>query len=289
MPRMHAVSADAGFLAWTSDPAFGARVHSVFTRVVNLECSRTGTLYTVACAGTDNAPTTLVVDAPSFDGLAPVVGAPVTCTGRTLRSGPAFAVSLDGARRWSPALPEWPADGMPARWLRDVVAHRGPTGGLGIVGGTDDARDGLACALGRVTAALERALARGDAAEARVLGARLVGLGPGLTPSGDDYLVGLATVCNVPGSPVAQLRPLVAGLVADGTQRTNAISHAAMAHAAEGRVRESIGELLAAMARRDRPATEERARQVLSIGASSGADILTGVLAGLELAQVGRG
>ena len=94
---------------------------------------------------------------------------------------------------------------------------------------------------------------------------------------------------NLPGSPVGHLRPLVAGLVAEGTERTNAISHATMAHAAEGRVRESIADLLAALARHDRAATEERGRRVMSIGASSGTDILTGVLAGLQLAQAGQG
>jgi hypothetical protein len=164
---------------------------------------------------------------------------------------------------------------MPVAWLRDLLGRTPPGGQAGAL---DDR-------LREVTSALEAALRHGDVDAAQEHAARLVGLGPGLTPAGDDWLVGLATICSVPGSPVGDLRSLLVRLVDDARERTNDISHAAMAHAVQGRVRESITELVTAMARGDGAAMERRGTQVMLIGASSGTAILTGMLAGLELAE----
>ena len=274
MMRVHAVSGDDGLLRRLSAGAYRARVHSVFASVVNLECASSRTLHTLACAHVDNAPATLVVDLPSFARLGLATGADARCTGTTLCSG-SLEVSLERAEGWSPALPEWPRGGMPVSWLRDLLARKRPGGDTGPL----DAR------LREVTSALEAALRHGDVDAAQEHAARLVGLGPGLTPAGDDWLVGLATICSVPGSPVGDLRSLLVRLVDDAVERTNDISHAAMAHAAQGRVRESITELVTAMARGDGAAMERRGTQVMLIGASSGTAILTGMLAGLELAE----
>ena len=179
---------------------------------------------------------------------------------------------------------------MPVQWLRELVETRGVAGGVKPAPHVHGPREGpLVRRLGELTGALKDALLQDDTARAYEHAARLVGLGPGLTPAGDDHLLGLAAICNLPGSPVAHLRPLLSRLVGDAAGRTNAISHAAMSHAAEGRVRESIAELLAAMASGDRAAMDRRGARVVSIGASSGTDILTGMLAGLELAQAGQG
>jgi hypothetical protein len=274
MMRVDAVSGDDGLLRRLSAGAYRARVHSVFASVVNLECASSGTLHTLACAHVDNAPATLVVDLPSFVRLGLATSANARCTGPTLCAG-SLEVSLERVERWSPAMPDWPDGGMPVPWLRDLLGRRRPGGNAGAFDGR----------LRELTSALEAALRHGDTDAAYEHAARLVGLGPGLTPAGDDWLVGLATICNLPGSPVGDLRSLLVGLVDDAGERTNDISRAAMVHAAQGRVRESITELVTAMAHGDRAAMERRGTQVMRIGASSGTDILTGMLAGLELAE----
>jgi hypothetical protein len=280
MIRVRAVSGEEGLLRRLASGTYRARVHSVFASVVNLECASSGTLQTLACSHVDNAPATLVVDLRSFAPPRLAKGATVRCTGTTLCSGSALEVSLEGVEPWSPALPDWPRAGMPVQWLRDLLdGEGGPRGGEGALGRR----------LGELTGALEAALRHGDLDRAYAHGARIVGLGRGLTPAGDDYLVGLATISNLPGSPVGDLRPLLVQLADDAAERTNDISRAAMVHAAQGRVRQSIIELVSAMARGDRPEAERRGAQVMGIGASSGADILTGMLAGLELAERRRG
>ncbi len=287
--RIGAVSVDERLLARLRSHAFGARVHSVFRRVVNVEATGTRALYTIASAGIDNAPATLVADAPSFERFELAPGTRACCDGTTLRLGSALEISLQYVELWSSELPEWPPHEMPVEWLRALIERAGRSGGV-----KRDARAvlpydvGLSRRISDTTASLNSALLAGDGRAAYQHGSQLVGLGPGLTPAGDDFLVGLVTICSQPGSPVAYLRPLLTRLVEETVDRTNDISHAAMAHAVEGRVRESISELVKAMVRGDRVAMERRGAQVMRIGATSGTDILSGMLAGLELAEAKR-
>jgi Protein of unknown function (DUF2877) len=287
--RVDALSADDSFLARLRAGTFTARLHSVFRRVVNLECSTTRRLYTLATAPADNGPSTLVVDLRSFQALELEPGAAATCDGTTVSLCPSLEISLQRVEPWSPALPEWPGR-VPVEWLRSLIDRAGVSGGVKQPNSGADLPfdEFMSRRLESGTVSLKTALLADDAAAAHEHGLSLVGLGPGLTPAGDDFLVGLATICNQPGSPLADFRPLLVRLVQETMDRTNEISHAALAHAVDGRVRESIATLVQAMARGDRAAMEERGARVLSIGATSGTDILTGMLAGLELAEARR-
>jgi len=90
---------------------------------------------------------------------------------------------------------------------------------------------------------LDRALADRDPAEAERAADRLLGLGGGLTPEGDDVLAAVAAV-------VATLRGaaddrLVAALIpADARDRTTALSATLLALAAQGRIAEPVHPLL---------------------------------------------
>ncbi len=87
---IRAVSGDAELLTRLEGEAFQASVHSLFTRVINLQCSASGRLFTLACAGVDNAPDTLVTGAASFDDCQLSVGDSVTREQVTLRVGSAM-------------------------------------------------------------------------------------------------------------------------------------------------------------------------------------------------------
>lgn len=54
---------------------------------------------------------------------------------------------------------------------------------------------------------LLNALANDSMEEATHYAIRLMGLGPGLTPSGDDFLVGLFAVIHLPRSPISKYQP----------------------------------------------------------------------------------
>ena len=116
----------------------------------------------------------------------------------------------------------------------------------------------------------------------------LAGLGPGLTPAGDDALAGFISVMvllspllhadTVPGRYIAEIIAAVA------EPRTTILSAVLLAHAARGEVAEQLGKMLLVLAL---PAEKSEtvlhmAKRLLAFGATSGSDTLLGVLLGLR-------
>jgi Protein of unknown function (DUF2877) len=98
----------------------------------------------------------------------------------------------------------------------------------------------------------------------------LAGLGPGLTPSGDDVLAGMLLVASL----TERFSPAELGAAAFGAP-THAISRAFLGWAAKGQSIEPVHDLLLAVAS-GQPTTEAE-YAVAAIGATSGTDLLLGL------------
>lgn len=284
---MRALSADVALLRSPGQQRLQGRVHSVFDRVVNVMDVR-GELFTLACRDVDDAPDTIVVDTHRFRGagLAPGDAVQPSACGITLAHR--LEIRLDNARPWVAALPAFPPDDAVLRanleTLRRQVAARAFGGGMP----ASALPSCMPALLARRTAMMKTALAAGDLAAAARHGAALLGLGPGLTPSGDDYLVGLFAVLHMPHSPCAALASVCGAVLGDVQERTHPISGAALKAAARGRVRASLVALLHALVHCPPRRTAAALRRVLAIGSSSGADMAAGLLDGLEVALARR-
>jgi hypothetical protein len=280
-------SADARLLRRLEAGRLHGRVHSLFDRVANIEDSA-GDLFTLAGRGLDNAPATIVVDLESFEAVGLAVDDRVIASGRTLKLGRAIEIRLAACAAWDARLPAYPRNcaQLPARLCeaRTVLECHGRGGGMVArreVQG-EFAR-AIETALAQRSSRLLEALARADFASACAHAASMIGLGPGLTPSGDDFLLGLFAVLNIPDSPCNGWLGGGAEVVARAGQATNAISLAALTHAARGHVRESVLDLIECLLLGPTDDVAASMRRVLAIGSTSGADIACGLLAGLEL------
>jgi hypothetical protein len=110
----------------------------------------------------------------------------------------------------------------------------------------------------------------------------LIGLGIGLTPSGDDYLVGLLAGLEATDHPA---RPALAAAIAlHGPSRTTAIGAAALGHAARGAYAERLHDVLVALAGGRADDLSRTIERAMAYGATSGSDTLVGLFAGLDLA-----
>lgn len=107
--------------------------------------------------------------------------------------------------------------------------------------------------------------------------ASLVGLGEGLTPSGDDVLAGVLLALRYLGRPSCA-DGLWASIAEQVPRRTTALSATLLATAAEGEAVPQVIELLAALAGH-RP-LEPALDRLLAVGSTSGSDIAHGLLAG---------
>ncbi len=93
---------------------------------------------------------------------------------------------------------------------------------------------GLPTGPGGPLAALRGAVRRADLDAALRTATRLIGVGPGLTPAGDDVMAGTVAGLVLLGHPVAPR--FAAGVTALAACRTTELSRALLRHAAAGRV-----------------------------------------------------
>lgn len=127
---------------------------------------------------------------------------------------------------------------------------------------------------------LARALRSQNLAAFEAACMRLLGLGVGLTPSGDD-LVG-AVFFTLRHSPVAHWQAAIPSLrtrISHAAQSaTNPISAALLDDLLQGSSYRALHEFFNALHAQQIPAIEDAMRALLRIGASSGSDMLAGVL-----------
>lgn len=112
----------------------------------------------------------------------------------------------------------------------------------------------------------------------------IIGFGGGLTPDGDDYLLGYFAALGVMEQPqIVRHRQRLAAVIAPRLMRTNDISRHYLSRAVEGHYSESLCRLVTQLSAPFCPPTLAAcATDVMAFGASSGADCMAGFLHGLR-------
>jgi Protein of unknown function (DUF2877) len=245
--RLHASAGEAG------------QVHSVFSRAINVEWAG-GRLLAVHGPGPLLAPFAVAVDDASR--LSTVCPGERIVWGAGARPAASLALAWEstttvdcsagdagGSGRGAAALlPEPPAPGAPSL-----------DSPLGV----------------QARAELAEGISRGDGH--RVVGAarRLIGLGEGLTPAGDDCLVGALAVLHRARVPWLTGDESVGRAIAHATHgRTTAVGREFILHAVDGLFSEVV---LAVLRAASRDEAQRAAARLLGLGATSGADTLAGM------------
>lgn len=131
---------------------------------------------------------------------------------------------------------------------------------------------------------LAAALPSGNRADLDRAVAALVGLGPGLTPAGDDVLAGaLAGMAAVGARHRVEI---LAAIVSDRAVATTTISAALLGCAAAGTVIPQLGAFLAALSGGDPDRTVTAARELVAVGHTSGTALAHGGLLGVRAGSV---
>jgi hypothetical protein len=270
-----------------------AVIHSVYRSVFNIT-TRDG-LLSIASPPTGGLPNGVLVDlGPDFRtlGLWPGMAVVATDGGIGVPSAE-LEIDLSAATRWSPRLvsPHGGTSLAASRWRRRrrkvwaISRHSGALGGFGALlrGDPGSANDlGITGQAGTILDDLKAALLAGDRRAAGLAARRLIGLGPGLTPSGDDVLVGMESALHALGRPMAGF---LGGAIHDVDDRTTAIAASLIQHAAAGEFAERIHRLLAALLSESDEGFPVAIERAVAWGATSGTDCLLGVLLGLDIAS----
>lgn len=281
---------------WLARPATArvpaARVLNVFERACNLVNDR-GEVLAVVTSERGLTPFALVVEARERAPFRDLTQASeIMVTPGELRLGP-LAIETAGARLWDPA-PDWPAirplfAGPEAiEGLAAGAAGRGPAGSLLELFAPAGSATALPAAFR--SRAREGALAllagwQAGSLETAAAGAcRLAGLGGGLTPAGDDFILGtlLGAWAGLYGPDAEKMAE---GIVAAAAPRTTTLSAAYLRAAARGECSAYWHDLFAALLRPALRAAGVPAAlsALLAVGHTSGADALAGFLAAQRL------
>ena len=138
---------------------------------------------------------------------------------------------------------------------------------------------GLPAGPGGPLAALRGAVRRADLDAALRTAARLVGLGPGLTPAGDDVMAGTMAGLVLLGHPAAER--FAAGVYSLAAGRTTELSRALLRHAAAGRVSGEYAAVLHGLVG-ERPLGPAIAG-LLATGSTSGRALALGLCTAIDL------
>jgi hypothetical protein len=299
-------------------PARVGSVHSVFRRAANLWIPP-DSLLAITDPMSPRVPNGIVIDSArargeEFLGL---------LADMTVQSGhgcvdiPAAGLRIDiaGAPRWNPQ-PRFPSNCLsPAgfernldrlEWFirRDAVGKPWSFASLldpsahhaqGIFA-PSQAAEGQRALLARcarpAVADLLAAVKAGETERIFAAARRLAGLGRGLTPSGDDFLIGVCgalvladailPVSRTVAHPSMVSRRDQALAIAAAADRTTLLSAVWLRHAAHAEFSSEIGRVLVTLAKEDAPDLQVAITELLAVGGLSGLDTATGLLYGIR-------
>jgi hypothetical protein len=223
-----------------------------------------------------------------------LAGRPVALGGGHILIGNSIRLSLDRSEAWR--SPPWPICPSPSRLIEtcSALARRAaidaPEEGLARhvcgIGEASTHQPPLARIAGPRIATFERwlfaVLARGRPSEDAIQG--LLGLGPGLTPSGDDFLVGALALLDCVGERDAHAA-LGRAIIAALPGATSALSACFLRAAAAGHVGEALHSAVSSIISGDLGAA---IAAVDTIGHSSGWDMMAGITTTLRVAASTR-
>lgn len=281
---------------------FSGIVHSVFHQACNIRLEPHG-LLTLLPSMKDNVPQGIRLNTSSqrvFSDLLRV-GQPVACRGGILRAGgPDFSVDLRPARPWHIDL-----QGLRIDLRHHAQAHSwaiawselqrsGHRSGLSKIvrpgsplkeqSDTPAATEMLLHPSPHAIPTLLHATRDFQLEDAKASIMSLIGLGPGLTPSGDDFLVGYlaglwATAGHSPSR--TQFVGALGAEISAAARNTNEISGAYLRSAATGHVSEPIAKLAQQLKQANDMRNVRAATQAaLQVGHTSGTDGVLGLLLG---------
>jgi len=273
-----------------------AEVAAVFDRSF---CLRAGDRF--ICVGAPvigNGPLTLIADSSCrLTNLGLYPGRSAFISDQCIAIGDSIAFTLDRCEPWRP--PPWPAPPSPAR-LTDICAAlvsaaavEAPGTGFGEIFRLPartthwTALTSLAHGpIARFESWLSDALITDRApaiAAAPIQG--LIGLGPGLTPSGDDFLMGALAVLDALAE--RKIHAALARAFADiSPTSTSPLSHCFLSAATAGHIGEHLHGAVAWIMSGNRDAAIATVR---NIGHSSGWDMLAGIATTLRIVAAKRG
>jgi hypothetical protein len=276
---------------------FDALVHSVFQSSINLRLNKVNRLLTLITSSEGDLPQGIRIDAPTnftFENFQ--TGEPGICQSGILQfKDTLLTVQMRGAHRWKCDLPALMVDASDSAvsaawslvwraltkrqklWDSEIVAEE-------ILHSKESVAGSVSRRAGQAMRDLLNDTRRYQLTETTAVSA-LIGLGPGLTPSGDDlligYMAGLWSTVQARNERIEFISSLGKRIIRL-SRMTNDISRTYLSHAVRGQVSSQLANLAEAICHGEQPEPLYNiAETAMRVGHTSGTDTVTGLLIGL--------
>lgn len=253
-------------------------IHSIFAHAVNMKIED-NEIFSLLSREGDSGPHVIVVDIQSFKEVEIHKKEPVWTDEDMLHLGH-VTVDLHSIQIWEQEKIVYPQNTSVLEqniaWMHSCVLVPGP---LDETPFSQNCRS-ILCSH---TQSIVSSLSKGDMKNAKACAAALLGLGTGLTPTGDDILLGLILTCTIKDSPTKIYRSMFAELVEQAESATHCLSCAGMKHALRGMCRSSLTAFIKSLMYETEDDCKRQLLPVLEIGSSSGTDIAYGILHGFQI------
>lgn len=279
-------------------PDLHATVESAFAEACNL-VTGAGQRFSLVTQRVGDGPRNVVLNrGQALCLLEP--GDQLTGDGRWLVLSKGFCMELCGAHLWNPRPDYQGLTWRPAivyshlAWLKQTLPLTAPHASLAArPAGSPQGAFGSFPAVSLVQARADElvhgllaAYRHHNLAGVKIHARQLAGLGPGLTPAGDDWLAGwliglYGRTAIAPCDDALPLQAIGKTVVDAATGRTTGFSLSHLTAAAEGIAPWPWHALIDALAESDPVPVREAAAAIMRRGATSGADMLAGFLAAL--------
>jgi hypothetical protein len=278
------------------------KVHSVFERTFNVLFG--DELVGIGRRDVARSPINLVTDIASSESMSSLgisKDMQVEVDDRLLIGG-MLEISLEGAMIWQPRdhvdghpnfdhvkknlkiLEKFIAENRRREGLGELLSHTDEIA-VGKISSTSNFNDVAKVVLPNLVN-LFRAIESENVNDIGKISGNLIGLGPGLSPSGDDALIGLMVALwwttNSLGGDIERVRKINETIITHAN-KTTLLSKQLLRHAARGETNEIVEALFDGIFVGEPEDVIAGARKVLRIGETSGVDMMVGLLLGLRV------
>lgn len=266
-----------------------AKVHSVFKKVVNFEYN--GTLIALQSVEIPKGPLSISIDdSLDFFNFSLNIGDYLNISSKELFIGTS-PIKIDSPEVWEPTLEYSPKlflndNKILVKSIKSIVIINGKSGGLreavlsAIANKVPDRKDNDSF-VSKLLSEVYVDFHSNSIVEAAKKISNLLGYGAGLTPAGDDFLVGVLSVLHslkYIDKNISKFHEILSAEIIENSFRTTMISKVFLDEATQGRFSESFHNVYRALSDESLEELYKACATMISIGHSSGTDGLCGLL-----------
>lgn len=287
---LYGLTADNHFLNLLHQPQPLGKIEQVFNKAINFTVKNT--LYSLLCSSLDNAPNSCRLINTDFSLLTLKEGDPIYLSNKEWNIGENYTISFSLCKHWQPLKINFDSKKLINEnyllYITNQIKRldfilQDNSSSLFNYQGTNLFYLTVSKQLVQLRLNFIESLINKDQQSITKIIKQFVGLGIGLTPSGDDYLVGLMAFLLLKGHPASALFPAFYQGITQSKSQTTPISAITLEKALNQEYRENMQQLIQSLVDAQETNIYPQFLEILNIGSSSGSDMLFGLRDALYL------